>query len=90
MNFKKGNLVKWTSEAQGCRKTKVGGIVAVIPPNTEVNEVLAVEELDLIKLPGSPRIETSYVVLVPKHDNRGKNLTGKIYWPLTNHLKLVY
>jgi hypothetical protein len=71
--LKVGDKVTWTSQANGCTRTKVGEVVEMVPAS----------EMPISKVPRStalPRNHTSYVVRVPK---RG------LYWPRASQLNLV-
>ncbi|NJM09418.1 MAG: hypothetical protein HC883_00510 [Bdellovibrionaceae bacterium] len=78
MKFKKGNDVKWQSQANGNWKHKRGEIVAVVPAG-----VLP----DHLKYPGlrlaarRTRNQVSYIIREFK--------TGKHYWPWTGPLRKV-
>ncbi len=73
--FKVGDEVTWTSQAQSFVKTKVGIVVQVVPANTPPSREMFP---DLYKGSGVgyDRKHTSYVVRVGK----------KHYWPLVRNL----
>lgn len=90
-NFKKyptfqlGQTVEWTSQANGCTRTKRGTIVCVVDAGRSVN---AKEFPGLQK--GAPvgmaRQHESYIVRVPSRPGAGK---GRHYWPLVSQLRAV-
>jgi hypothetical protein len=74
--WKVGDRVQWTSQAQGCTKTKLGTVVAVIPKGDRPTG---------IKGCGWHRDHESYVIEVqPKTGSRAK---PKAYWPVVSALK---
>ncbi len=80
-NYKLGDRVTWTSQAQGSSKTKTGTVVEVVPKGGRPNRD---------KFPslykdagvGFSREHESYVVSVPN-----KRSGVKIYWPLVKNLR---
>ena len=83
--FKLGQQVEWTSQANGCTRTKRGTIVRVIGSGQPFN---AREFPGLQKgaPTGLPRQHESYIVHVPTKTGLGK---GRHYWPLVSQLRLV-
>lgn len=73
--FKLGAMVTWSSQAGGRTTTKVGEIVAVVPPGKKPKDVAGA---------GSSRDHESYVVKA--RDSRGHD---KRYWPLVKYLSSV-
>jgi hypothetical protein len=73
--------VVWTSQSSGYRKTKVGIIVAVVPPGVDPTTCIPPGYRMLNKEPGAPRKIESYLVRVGN--------SRKLYWPLVNKLKKV-
>jgi hypothetical protein len=75
--FAVGHTVKWTSQAAGSWKEKVGAVHKVVPANTLVP-------------PGygfyGQRSHESYIVHVPTATGRGK---GAYYWPIASKLQRV-
>lgn len=90
-NFKKyptfqlGQTVEWTSQANGCTRTKRGTIVCVVDAGRSVN---AKEFPGLQK--GAPlglsRQHESYIVRVPNKSGKG---AGTHYWPIVSRLSAV-
>lgn len=78
MNYKIGDTVRWSSQAQGYRKEKVGVVVAVLAPMDRPNPS---EFPSLYKGSGCGfgRRYKSYVVKVG----------NKYYWPIASILQLV-
>ena len=78
-DFKLGDAVKWSSQAQGHTKEKTGVIVEVVEAGQRPDRV---RFPDLYKGPGVGfgRQDASYVVLVGKR---------KHYWPLASKLQPV-
>lgn len=74
--FQKNEQVKWASQAGGHTKIKMGAVIAVLPPGTNVVDYLRANNLPMIRKPGKPRQTFSYLVQVGK----------KIYWPKVNGL----
>lgn len=75
--FVEGNTVKWTSQAAGSWKEKVGVVVKVVPALTMVPKGY--------NLYGR-RNHQSYIVHVPTKSGRGK---GTYYWPIVSKLQRV-
>lgn len=84
MAFGIGDTVRWSSQAGGVRKEKVGEVVAVVAAKTLPNRE---QFLSLYKGAGIgiSRDHESYVVRV----RTGKTAT-KDYWPRSNSLSAVY
>jgi hypothetical protein len=81
MQFKEGDRVKWTSQAQGSTKTKVGTIVQVVSPKGRLHK----EHRDFgLVGHGLPRPMESYVVHVNGKTEASK---GKRFWPHVSALK---
>jgi hypothetical protein len=76
--FKIENKVKWTSQAQGFSKEKVGEVVQIVPPGDRPNKE---RFMDLYKGPGVG-IGRNHVTYVVRVGNRH-------YWPRVKHLQLV-
>lgn len=78
--FKKGQTVKWESQASGFKKKKAGRIVGVVlsfsRPDYRYGKVLF--EYSTWHRFTARRDHKSYVV----------NVNGKLYWPLVKYLKL--
>lgn len=70
--FRAGDMVEWSSQANGRRITKRGQVVEVVPPG--VRPPSRSKHRD----PGGARDHQSYLVHVPK---RGE------YWPVVNRLR---
>jgi len=92
--FTNGNQVQWKSSARGVTKTKVGEVVAIVPPNVRPRRIFdnLIERPSNfgkyklgIDLPVVPRDHESYLVAVKS------TLTGrlKLYYPRVNQLSLV-
>ena len=76
MKFKVGQLVKWSSQSKGFRKTKHGKIAQVVPPGNQPSE----DDFPALHRGwgcGMGRKNESYVVLVG----------NKPYWPVASLLK---
>jgi len=76
----KGSRVTWRSQAGGCTKTKVGVIVAILPPGGHPTAV--VHEVSPYTIPrgvGEPRNHESYLVHV-----EGRR---ELYWPRVSSLR---
>ena len=88
--FKKGDLVTWSSQAGGYSKRKVGTVVSVVPKDTPVFQYNAIAMDDTgargLDYPGLSRDHESYIVHVPTKTGSGK---GKLYWPVVNKLALT-
>lgn len=84
MAFGIGDTVRWSSQAGGVRKEKVGDVVAVVAAKSLPNRE---QFLSLYKGAGIgiSRDHESYVVRV----RTGKTAT-KDYWPRVNSLSAVY
>lgn len=80
MNFQVGDWVKWTSQSQGYRKTKVGKVVGVVPAGYHIDRMQALWSAgwDKPKQPGIQRDHTTYLVQV---GNR-----RRLYWPRVSQL----
>lgn len=78
MQFKVGDNVYWSSQAQGRTKEKVGHVFAVVPPLVDP-QTLIPPEMNKLKLPGFPRKHESYLIRVKKSIN--------LYWPVVKNLR---
>lgn len=78
MKFKLNDKVAWTSQAQGCTRSKVGTVVLVVAPGDRPGS--------MIPGCGFPRRHESYVVEVPSKTGRAK---PKLYWPVASGLSRV-
>lgn len=74
-----GDIVTWTSQANGSSITKKGTVVEVIPAGKQPS-------VDVIRTPGAARKHESYVVDVVQVSN-GRARKPKRYWPLVSLLK---
>lgn len=72
-DFKLGDYVKWTSQAAGVEKVKVGVVARIVSKG----------EPSHLRNSGMPRNHLSYVVLVKKTENS----VGKAYWPRVSKLR---
>ena len=88
--FKKGDLVTWSSQAGGYAKRKFGTVVSIVPKDMPVFQynALAMEDTGArgLDCPGMARDHESYIVHVPTKTGRGN---GKLYWPAVNKLQLT-
>lgn len=86
--FTKYQVVKWTSQSQGHRKTKVGYVVAVLPALTNPDTIVKLLEFPCrpAGIYGGTRAEVSYLVAVPTKTGEGKAV---VYWPLTSKLEVA-
>lgn len=82
--FQIGDTVTWTSQAGGNVKTKTGKVVAVVPTNIGLRQIVSrdsreysVDHLGLF----SGRDHESYLIQVGK--------SKRLYWPLVKYLKKV-
>lgn len=89
--FKVGSKVTWSSQAHGSRTTKVGTIVAVVPPGGSPSRAFAAVRKTLNARSafggGMARDHESYLVSVTV----GKTDKAKpaLYWPLVSQLRRV-
>lgn len=95
MRFKVGDPVVWSSQAGGCKTTKAGRVLLVVPAGVRPYKALenALGSLSAV-LHGYichaidartlPRKEESYIVEVPGKP-KGK---WRLYWPTVPNLKL--
>jgi hypothetical protein len=75
--IKIGTTVKWGSQAGGFWTEKIGKVVAIVPPMTQVNERLRrAGENGRLREPGMARDHESYVV----------RIGSKLYWPRVSSL----
>lgn len=84
-----GDTVSWSSQAQGTTLHKVGVVVVVVPPGTEVQDALRDVDTSGYKRLGGPgfaRDRESYVVGVPPR--AGSASLGTLYWPRLGALVL--
>lgn len=94
MKYEMGEEVSWSSQSGGVTKTKLGKIVAVVPPRHHPRRYIEKVQKDYGGSPnyggGGPRNHESYIVIVPSDDspfwNREKR---KIYWPQVKRLFCV-
>jgi hypothetical protein len=77
--FTVGTQVRWTSQAGGYRKTKVGIIVDVIPAFDYLTDYLPDEILEQLGRGHLPRTHESYIVRVG----------NKYYWPRVKNLEVI-
>lgn len=79
--FLVGQKVRWSSQAAGSWKEKIGVVVDVIPPMkvTQMMHSVGVGTYNT-------RNHESYIVHVPSASGRGK---GTYYWPLVSKLEAV-
>ena len=73
--FKIGDRVHWTSQAAGIEQTKVGVVIAVVPPGVPA----------ALRDAGGPREHESYIV---KASILGGGNRERKYWPLVSKLEL--
>lgn len=79
--FWKGDRVKWTSQSLGCKKTKVGTVIAIVPAGEHPEKFIPEGfRCGYAMGFGQPRDHESYLVQV---DGQGTTL----YWPRVSHLK---
>ena len=84
MEFKLGDSVKWTSQAGGVSKTKVGTVVAIIPADKyPVGEIEKFSDCISRYGGGLSRNHTSYLVKV----ELGGRKKPRIYWPRVKALE---
>jgi hypothetical protein len=81
MSFQVGDVVEWTSQAGGYKKTRRGKIMFLVPGGRHPRTIVSPECVPAGTKYTSPRKEDSYLVLV------GNKL--RYYWPRVKHLKLV-
>jgi len=77
--FVVGEKVKWSSQASGFTKEKVGTVVAVVPAGDFVRDHIPAG--CMIDSTSSTRNHDSYLVRVGKR--------RKLYWPLVKYLSKV-
>lgn len=77
--FKIGDIVTWTSQAQGSAKTKTGRIEVVKAAGAGLSE----DQIRELRGAGLPRPQESYLVRVPGATARAR---GKLYWPVASLL----
>ncbi|MCK9569790.1 hypothetical protein M0R72_12675 [Candidatus Pacearchaeota archaeon] len=73
-----GEMVTWTSQSQGCTKTKRGEVVAIVPAGESPNRPPYIGYKPLVN-PGMARNHESYIVVCK----------GKTYWPRVSVLEPV-
>lgn len=91
--FKVGDKVTWKSQANGHWSTKTGEVVAVIPADTSLRNVLENGDVTSKKYAGMNRMtgsmgfrhHESFLVAVPA---KGKGKPN-IYWPVASSLELA-
>ena len=85
MDIKLGDVVTWTSQAGGYRRTKTGVVEEVVPAHGLPNRA-RFSQLYRNSGVGMDRDHASYVVRVP-----GKTLrsAGVVYWPRVGGLSKV-
>ena len=84
MFFKKGDIVRWTSQAAGVRNVKEGVVVEVLDEG-QVPE-------HKIRWPGMSRNHESYLIKARVVESNGTPVEGrrvKYYWPKVKNLELV-
>ena len=82
--MKYGDLVEWTSQSGGYKKTKRGFIVAVVPPFCMAHRFVPIDYRKGAFNWGMHRNHESYIVKVS-----GRGIPTKLYWPRVAYLKLV-
>lgn len=81
--FQVGDVVRWSSSAQGYTKEKTGTVVEVVQPGKRPNRL---RFASLYKMGiGSTRTSVSYVVHVETGVNKAGN-KGRYYWPHASKL----
>ncbi len=80
--FRLGDEVRWSSQAAGCWKTKVGMIVAVVPAGKPAYEHVPPDSR-CKDTRATPRREESYLVQVG-----GRRMD--LYWPRASQLELIH
>ena len=89
MSFKLGNVVTWTSQAQGTAKTKTGNVLAIVPPGVKAVDVLVkvvTERHASLTGVGMSRNAESYLIEVPGPTPSSKM---RLYWPNVAALSLA-
>lgn len=84
--FNTGDIVTWSSQANGSTKTKSGVIEQVVPAKAYPDR----EKFPQLYRGGGTglwRDHVSYVVRVPGKTSKS---TGKIYWPRAAALKILH
>ena len=87
-----GDKVAWKSQGCGFEATKIGTIVAVIPPLVAPIDFISRMFMSHARSSlNMSRNHESYLVRVPGKDVGGKSNCGsrKLYWPKVGTLKLV-
>lgn len=89
MSFKVGDVVTWTSQAQGTAKTKTGNVLAIVPPRMKAIDVLVnvvTERHASLTGVGMSRNAESYLIEVPGTTPSSKM---RLYWPNVAALSLA-
>lgn len=91
--FKRGELVTWTSQANGSTKTKVGVIIEVVKARTVPSKLGQERQrpFGLLRVwhgqqIGGVRPEVSYVVALLDKNGKPSKSQWKRYWPRTSKL----
>lgn len=90
MSFKIGDKVKWSSQASGSTKEKIGEIVRIVPAKMRFSEIIVSLNQSgkkfSLKCDGwSYRSHESYAVFVPTKSGKSNHL----YWPIVSRLVKV-
>ncbi|WP_321820880.1 MULTISPECIES: hypothetical protein [unclassified Burkholderia] len=75
--FNVGDIVTWSSQANGSTKTKTGVVEAIVLPKTYPDRA-CFPQLHRGSGTGLYRAHVSYVVRVPGKTSKS---VGKLYWP---------
>lgn len=80
--FRRGELVRWTSQARGSARHHVGVVVLVVPGGVPLGPLLeglgARYNLRAMQRSQGPRPDTSYLVALTGARARGK---ARLHWP---------
>ena len=80
--FTRGDLVRWSSQARGTARHRVGVVVLVVPGGVPVGTLLSGLEhrysLRAMQRSQGPRPEKSYLVALTGAGGRGK---ARLHWP---------
>lgn len=86
--FKKGEQVKWASQAGSSSTEKTGEVIAVIPAGTYANPIKYRDGYDIRTMGfGSPRKHESYLVAV--QTRKDPSAKKALYWPRVKNLQVV-
>ena len=86
MKIEQFDTVTWTSQAQGCSKTKTGIVMQVVHPGLMPDRE-RFKALYTGAGVGSPRNHESYVVSVDMGKSPGKSI--RYYWPRVSALAKI-